>query len=131
MKLVIDKYEIPGNIISEQIFRTKEVQDISNVHDLDPHVVYCIHEESPDLRKIKWYFNEIVEIRNNLVYINKKRKIVKYYNIIRERGEIIFKEIKNDIKIENKINKNDFLPHLEAQNDEVVIFPNEEEDEEI
>lgn len=132
MKLVVDSYEIPGIVISKQIFKCSNITELKDINDITEikDTVYCVHEESCDLRKIKYYFNEIVEIKNNLVYYNKRKKVIKYYNIILNNEGYIFKEIKQQIGNKVFINKNEYLPHLKVQENEVVIFPNEDEEEE-
>ncbi|KAK6089647.1 hypothetical protein P3W45_001413 [Vairimorpha bombi] len=132
MKLIVDKYEIPADSISEQIFRTKEtrkitLKDVIN-GNVDSTLVYHIHEEEEDTRKLKYFFNEIVEIKNNLVYINKRRKVVKYYNIIKIEDDYLFKEIRQEDIKKVVIDKSAYLPHLRVQQDEVVIFPCEDEE---
>lgn len=215
MKLIIDTYEIPASSISHQIYKTSNLKHIT-LHSLlnEPLVhdcVYYVHSEECDTRLIKYYFSEVVEVKSSVVYINKVRKVVKYYSVdvngcvdvkdfddrmdmnircvdgidfdvdedinnnninnfidnninttyinnintsyinnintsslnnintsIRNttyinninNKKIILKEIVEQVhKNKTSLNKNNFLPHLLAQEDEIVIFPDEDEDE--
>lgn len=81
-------------------------------------------------KQLKYYFNEIVEVGVNIIYYNKKNKTVKYYTVRRDSlgYPVEMDEIKETEEEIEKMDKSTFLPHLDAQKEEIVLFPEEEED---
>ncbi|KAF9763267.1 hypothetical protein NGRA_1387 [Nosema granulosis] len=135
MVLIIDTYEIPARDIAMALFKRSEVTiepvSLENLTDgsfEDSDKIYYIHKETIfNLRTIKYYFNEIIEVDSFVVHLNKKRKTLKYYRIIKTTNKLKLEEIKQSRKL-TSFDKTSFLPYLKAQEDEIVIFP-EDDDE--
>ncbi|AFN82864.1 hypothetical protein EROM_040970 [Encephalitozoon romaleae SJ-2008] len=137
MALVIDTFEVPSLLISRKLFRSLKVMDIEEVSletiedVLTVEGIYSIHKECfsyDDIRWMKYYFNEVVEVFANVQYINKSKKVVKYYSIIRDLDgtAIDLVEIKEN-ENEEIHDKTAFLPYIKAQGEEIVIFPDDED----
>jgi hypothetical protein len=140
MILIIDVFNVPSKkvvgllkIKGRETVLTKEVF-IAELDCLSKDV-YTLHKEESEeiLRHVKYYFNEIYEVVDDLlVYINKKRRIIKRYDIIRLHNGCVtgFKEIlsKNRPSVESPIKK-DYLPFIKAQDGETVRFPDDEEED--
>lgn len=137
MTLVIDTFEVPSLFISRKLFRSLKVTDIEEVsletieNVLMGEGIYSIHKECfshDDIRWMKYYSNEVVEVFANVQYINKSKKIVKYYSIVRDFDgtAIDLVEIKEN-EDEEIYDKTAFLPYIKAQEEEIVIFPDDED----
>lgn len=132
MPLIIDTYEVPAGEIASAIYRNSNVQPLSfeslrRGEIQDDNKLYFVHKEIEfDLRKIKYYFNEIIEVDTFIMQINKLRKSVRYFRYTTE-GNLKIEEIKKMHK-EKSFDKTSFLPHLKAQEDEIVIFPEDDEE---
>lgn len=80
MLLIIDTFEVPALLISQKLFRSTNIIEIERISKkifeeiASKDEIYCIHKEciGDELRLIKYYFNEIVEVFTNVQYIMKK-----------------------------------------------------------
>ncbi|ADM11387.1 uncharacterized protein Eint_040980 [Encephalitozoon intestinalis ATCC 50506] len=137
MVLIVDTFEVPSLLISQKLFRSSSVVEIEEVTKetidevLTADGVYSIHKECFDYERIRWmkyYFNEVVEVFANVQYINKSKKVVRYYSIVRDAEGVAtdLVEIKEDEEKE-AYDKTAFLPHVQAQEEEIVIFPDDED----
>lgn len=137
MPLIIDTYEVPALFISRKIFKSDEIEEIkktpSDILEISKDKIYFIHgEDDLSARHVKYYFNEVVEVGMNMIYYNKAKKQVKYYKIDRDNDgfatDIV--EIMEENIIKDSVDKTNFLPYLRAQDDEIVLFPENEDDDE-
>ncbi|KAG5859912.1 hypothetical protein KMI_04g07210 [Encephalitozoon hellem] len=137
MALIVDTFEVPSELISQKLFRSADVRGIEEVslgtieEVLAGEGIYSIHRECFSCEEIRWmkyYFNEVVEVFANVQYVNKSKKIVKYYSIVRDcNGAVIdLAEIKES-EDEETHDKTAFLPYIKAQEEEIVIFPDDED----
>ncbi|CAD25288.1 hypothetical protein [Encephalitozoon cuniculi GB-M1] len=137
MVLVIDTFEVPSVVISRRLFRSSEVVEVEEVsmgtikRVLTAGGIYSIHKEcfsDEEIRQMKYYFNEVVEVLGNVQYINKSRRVVKYYAVIRgsDGVPIDLDEIREE-EDGRACDKTAFLPYVKAQEEEIVIFPDDED----
>ncbi|KAM0678126.1 hypothetical protein BDAP_001385 [Binucleata daphniae] len=134
MILVIDSYKIASHHI-EKHFKLKNLVklDVSNIKtkNFTPCLYYIHQEEIQDYSYIRYYFNEIYEIKNEqLLYCNKKKNVYKIYDFVDKKFVKVKQTIQKDPDTKNFDMKN-ILPYLDAQDDCTVDFPCDEEDEEI
>lgn len=134
MILVIDAYKIPSHYIEKQ-FHLKNIVKL-NLNDIKTksfnfHIYYIHKEEINDISFVRYWFNEIYEIKNDqLFYCNKKKNQYKIYDFSDKKFVEIKKLIQKDPDTKN-IDMKEILPYLDVQNNESVDFPCDEEDEEI
>lgn len=128
MKLIIETYKMRARKLSNFFYRTENIKELKFesfkelVLNRDSEEIFYLNESTEDLDLIKYYFNEIIEIRNNYaVFSSKKKRKVNYFEI---KGNEIIKEDKNLSKMPEKKN----LPFLNAQNEEIILFPSDDED---
>ncbi|KAG0438681.1 hypothetical protein DMUE_2934 [Dictyocoela muelleri] len=139
MILIIDNYEIPFELIKKNLYKNKEFIEIKklNFELFNDFVVrrnnYFLHSEcftDSEIEEICFYFDEIVDIKNQLIRVKRKDKSFDkkfiYYQISKNGKNTNFILLRDDLKITNN-EKNEFLPYLEAQSGEVVLFPSDEE----
>ncbi|ELA41218.1 uncharacterized protein VICG_01707 [Vittaforma corneae ATCC 50505] len=133
MPLIIESYDCPYTKIASLLFPEQEFTYIDKPVSEPASELFCYTraEDNPD--KIKYYFNRIYFIeKERIVCINKASQRIKFYDI--NTGKLItFEQRTEDADGVSKIktvDKTDFLPQLHAQNGEIVIFPDQEEDEE-
>jgi hypothetical protein len=138
MPLIVDSYDVPAALISHKLFRRSEVVEIETVDGptiedaIMSEGLYCVHRERDidGLEALKYYFNEIVEVGTSVMYINKSKKVVRYYTIHRN-GDGLAEDLRELREVEDSrecVDKTAFLPHIRAQEEEIVIFPEDEED---
>lgn len=122
--------------ISFTEIKTVDMDCFNYLHKIenDGNINFFIRLESfspEEINKVKYYFDQICEVNENLLKItNKKRRNVKIFDIIRNNREVVgFEEI-----IDNQINKTSemdlgktFKPYMDAQEEEVVLYPSDEE----
>lgn len=133
MILIIDSYKHPSKIV-ETKFKLKNAIELteSTVRTKDfQSYVYFVHKECvTNLSLVKYYFNEIYELNENIYYINKKKNICKIYdynfNDLKNKANNNKNDVKNDMK---NVKKEDYLPYYDVQNDQVVEFPDEDGEE--
>lgn len=151
MILIIDVYEIPAEKIIQHIYGTKMFKEITEkesvpniesgaifqhlnaVRTADP-ANFFVRSENYDcktLSKLKYYFDEVCEVSGTLLKITeKKKREVRFYDIVRDEKEIVdFVRIKDDLgeKVGGTAISRTIKPYLDAQEDEVVLFPSDEE----
>lgn len=126
MPLIIETYFTPYTKIAELMFEGIEFTYIDRpVSEPADEEMYCYTREEGS-REIKYYFNKIYYIENGkIVCIHKTAKQIKYYD--EKTGKLI--NFQKERKDEEALDKTEFLPQLRAQDGELVIFP--EEDDEI
>lgn len=133
MPLIIDTYEVPACEISKAILNNANIEpvDLDLIFGgsfVDKDKIYYVHKEVEfDLRRVKYYFNEIIEVDTFIMYINKRRRSLKYFRMINVDGKFKVEEIKESRK-STSFDKTNFLPYLKAQENEIVIFPEEDEE---
>ncbi len=92
----------------------------------ETHFYYTRKENNSDA--IKYYFNKIYYIEmQKIVCIDKRAQKIKFYDL--NTGKLIALEQKTEEVA--KVCKNDFLPQLQVQNGEIVVFPDQDEDDEL
>lgn len=125
MPLIIESYEFPYTMISDVLFPEMKFQFLPKpVADLDDEKFYYTRNID-DFKAVKYYFNRIYYIENNrIVGINKIQQKLCLYEM---NGKLI--KFRDTIKKEKVMDKSEFLPHLLAHNGELVIFPEDDEDE--
>lgn len=139
MILIIDKYDIPFELIKKNLFKNTEFKEIKsldfNIFNelIETKGNYFLHSEcfsETEIDEVSFYFDEIVDIKNQLVRFKRKNKPFDkkflYYEIENSGRNINFVLLRNDVNQPNN-EKNDFLPYLNAQDGEVVLFPSDEE----
>lgn len=121
-----NKFEYLEFPISEDASKNENLSDNDLTNNItDDSSFYYTREENPNCRAIKYYFNKIYYIeKNKIVCIHKSARTIKYYDL--ETGKLISFDKKKEIET---IDKTAFLPQLKAQEGELVLFP--EEDDEI
>ncbi len=127
MPLIIETYFYPYTKIANVIFPGVKFEYIDHPISEPEENAYFYTREYIS-REIKYYFDQIYYIADEkIVMIHKKMKRIKYYDM--ETGKLINFE-KSDVSCkQNVIDKSEFLPQLKAQEGDLVIFP--ESDEEI
>ena len=127
MPLIVESYFFPYTRISELLFPTARFQYIdSPISEPADEELFCYTRAGDLSRQIQYYFNRIYYIESGkIVCINKTARTIKYYDL--ETGKLA--SFSETIDEKNVIDKSDFLPQLQAQNGEFVLFP--EEDDEI
>lgn len=125
MPLIIESYENPFTKIKDLLFPTQEFKYISEPVSEPTEELYCYTRKEDNPESIRYYFSRIYFIENDkIVCINKITQNIKFYDINTGRL-IVFDEMAEE---QPKIDKTEFLPQLEVQKGEIVVFP-EEEDE--
>ncbi|KAF7683325.1 hypothetical protein TCON_1459 [Astathelohania contejeani] len=138
MVLIIESFEVPAQRISNYFFPGQEIKLMDDISDcytaLNKKILY-VNNLNSNLEKLKYYSNEIFEVVSDdlLLHINKKKHFINNYKILRNVDGMVFGfEKKNEERADkdecNEIDKTEYLPYLKAQNDEIVYFPNEEDD---
>lgn len=128
--LIIESYFEPYTVIAEKLFPQAVGQFkyiaksclLENVTDR----YYYTRAELP-ASEIGYYFNKIYYVENDkIVAINKAARQIMYYD--KETGRpITFSRVER----EETVNKTAYMPQLRAQEGEHVIFPEDDEDEEL
>ena len=71
MKLIIETYKMRARKLSNFFYRTENIKELKFesfkelVLNRDSEEIFYLNESTEDLDLIKYYFNEIIEIRNN------------------------------------------------------------------
>lgn len=128
MPLIIDSYECPYTRITSLLFPEQEVEylDAPISESENEETYYYIHEEQANVEAVKYYFNKIYYPEGDkIVCIYKRARKIKYYDL--NTGNLIQLEAGEDGA--EVVDKSAFLPYLKAQEGELVLFP--EEDDEI
>jgi hypothetical protein len=132
MPLIIESYHCPFSKIADLLFPNQEFTYISKPVSEPTAELFCYtrFEDNPD--RIKYYFNRIYFVENGrIVSINKNAQRIKFYDI--ETGKLVKfeQQTEDDIyaKKDKIVDKTEFLPQLQVQNGEVVIFPDQDEDD--
>lgn len=128
MPLVIESYDNPHTKISSLLFPGKEFQYIERpISDSSETNFYYTRKED-DPAMIKYYFNKIYYIEmEKIVCIDKRAQKIKFYDL--KTGKLIALDQKTEEPVQ--VSKTDFLPQLQAQNGEVIVFPDQDEDDEL
>lgn len=144
MILIIDVYKVPAKKIIDLIYPGKKFEEIKENENTIFKTLYEIKSNEPQnfflrsesfesffLTKLKYYFDEICEISESVLKItDKKKREIRIYDIIQnEKGIKEFRLITDTIeqKNENVSTSKTIKPYLEAQEDEIVLFPSDEE----
>jgi len=128
MPLIIESYFQPFTKISEKMFPGKKIVFLDRPVSEPPDdaVFYYCREESA--REIKYYFNKIYYIEGNrIAYLNKIKREIRYYDT--GTGQLIQFSVNDNEPEDRKIDKSSFLPHLKVQEGELVLFPDNDSDE--
>lgn len=119
MPLIVDSYYQPYTAISSVLFGDALFKFIDQPV-YDPDGMYYTHNEIAD--QIKYYFNKIYYIEDERIKcVDKIIRKIRYYEI--KNGKQIIERER-----EREIDKRGYLPHLDVQAGERVIFPDEEEE---
>ena len=128
MILVIDTYTVPYKKISKRFNLNNAKHLTTTVNDKNEIYFYHKEEQTDELHKQKYFFEEIYEVEGEyILYINKKKGVARRYGIGRVDGRVT---AINEITAESSRasqSKNEFLPFIDAQEDEIVTFPSSEE----
>ncbi|ELQ74453.1 hypothetical protein THOM_2632 [Trachipleistophora hominis] len=151
MILVIDVYDVPAAKIIQFIYDTKMFREIEQRNDASDDESNAIFQYLNKMRtreptnffvrgesfskrvldKIKYYFDEICEVQGTILRItDRKKREIRFYDIVRDEREIInFVRIKDDLReqADELGTSRTIKPYLDAQEDEVVLFPSDEE----
>lgn len=132
MPLIIESYFYPYSKIANLLFPNHEFTYIDSPISEPTTELYCYTREENNASAIKYYFNRIYFIeKERIVSINKTAQIIKFYDI--NTGKLINFEEKTEEIVPSKdkiIDKTEFLPQLNVQSGEIVVFPETEEEEE-
>lgn len=120
MILIIDSYFVPAEKICNALYRGRALRPFPGSED---GVVYFVHAECvPDLDRCRHLAEEIAEARDGRVFvINKRRRSIAWYRV---EGTGLVRE---DGPRKTGPAPRRALPHLRAQEDEVVFFPSDED----
>lgn len=140
MVLIVDTFEVPSVVISKRLFRSERVKELGDVSAgtikrvLRTPGVYGMHREcfdDMDIARMRYYFNEVVEVFGNVVYVNKSKRTVKHYSIVRDGDGVVvdLSEIRDEESSGEGRDKTGFLPHVKAQEAEIVVFPEDEDED--
>lgn len=122
MPLIIESYFNPESRISSLLFPGKQFTFVDRPL-CDPDGYYYTREEIA--RPIKYYFSKIYYVEGDrIVCLDKAARLIKHYYLDTGK-QIVLKRT-----VTKEIDKTGFLPQLDAQEGDVVLFP-EEEDEEL
>lgn len=126
MPLIVESYHIPYTRIADLLFPKTSFTYIDRPVSEPPDAeIYCYAREEL-AREIRYYFNKIYYIeKNRIVCIHKTAKQIKYYDLA--TGKMI--KFRDDGERGAVLDKSGFLPQLRAQEGDLVLFP--EEDDEI
>lgn len=125
MPLIIESYYSPYTRIADLLFPKADFVYIDRpVSEPADGEVYCYTREERS-REIKYYFNKIFYIeKNKIVCLHKTAKQIKYYDV--ETGRVIkFREESGE---DEPLDKSGYLPQLEAQKGDLVLFPDEDDE---
>lgn len=126
MPLIIETYFYPYRKIADVLFPEVEFQFLEYPisEQVGDELFYYTRTELA--RDIKYYFNKIYFMADEkIVCIHKQARQIKYYD--KDTGKLINFNLK--VEMDEKLDKSDFLPQLKAQEGELVLFP--ESDDEI
>ncbi|KAH9411596.1 hypothetical protein HK407_04g07010 [Ordospora pajunii] len=140
MVLVIDVFRVPGEFVLQELFGKMAMKELNGgveqmiTEILADNGVYVIHKETMDEEEMRWlryYSNEVVEVLTemNVQYVNKSKKVVKYYYVTRDsmgRCKRLVEVDEGSAEKKEMHDKTSYLPYIEAQCEEEVIFPDDE-----
>lgn len=132
MPLIIESYDLPYTRIADllfpnDIFQYISVLQLESLECVDTNnELYCYTRAEDDSRPVRYYFSKIYYIEDGqIVCINKTAQKIKTYDL--NTGRPVYAP--SSCRRETKIDKSEFLPQLMAQKGELVLFPDEEEDD--
>lgn len=128
MPLIIETYELPYTKISNLLFNGKRFEHITKptIETEEPEMFCYTRKDQDDYRAISYYFKKIYYIENGkIICVDKVAHKNRLYDFNTGKP-ILFNQA--PAKAE-EIVKSEFLPQLNAQNGDIVIFPDEEEDD--
>jgi len=128
MPLIIESYDVPHTKIANILFKNKVFKHISEpcIEPEEQDVYAYTRKDEDDYRAISYYFKKILYFENGRIVCTDKiaHKIVLYDP---ETGKpIVFSRNQPS----EQIDKTDFLPQINAQNGDIVIFPDQEDEDE-
>jgi hypothetical protein len=140
MVLVIDAFRVPGEFVSQKLFGRTVTNELNGGVErmiekmLVDSSVQVVHKEAigeNEMRWLRYYNNEVVEVLTemNVQYVNKNKKTVKYYYVTRDcmgRCKGLVEVEEGCAEKKEMHDKTSYLPYIEAQCDEEVIFPDDE-----
>lgn len=132
MPLIIESYDCPYTRIASLLFPGQEFTYINEPVSEPATELFCYTRAEDSQERIKYYFNRIYFVeKDRIVCINKAAQRIKFYDI--KTGKLItFDQRTEETDCASKIktvDKTEFLPQLQAQNGEIVIFPEQEDEE--
>lgn len=144
MILIIEDYYTPAEKVQKILFPNKPFTEIKKVDQECFRNLYELSDKcdcnffirlewfsTNEIDKIKFYFDQIYEVDKNLLrYLNKKKRLTKLYEILRSNvGITEIKEIKENVCTglhEMSIGQS-AKPYMDAQDEEIVLYPSDEE----
>lgn len=128
MPLIIESYTVPYQKITSLLFPNKQFTYIDAPVSEPAEELFCYTRDVDDVERIKYYFNRIYYVEaGKIVCINKTAQKIKLYDFITGKPIVFETKVEEDPVL---VSKDDFLPQLQAQNGEIVIFPDQDSDEE-
>lgn len=132
MPLIIESYDIPYTRIADLLFPNSTFEHISvaqleSLQHADTSTEPCCYTRvEDDPRPVRYYFNRIYYVESGkIVCVDKRAQKIKAYDLSTGRPVDAPASRRSDAKVD----KSGFLPQLQAQKGELVIFPDEEEDD--
>lgn len=126
MPLIIETYENPYYKISDKLFPGQEFTFIDKPISEGTSEQFCYTRKELDSDRIMYYFNRICYIENDkIVSIDKTAQKIKFYD--KDTGKLI--KFEENIEEVTPVDNKSYLPQLNAQNGELVIFPDEEDED--
>ncbi len=124
MPLIIETYDIPYTKISNLLFPGK-IFTYVGVPISENEDLFCYTRDIDNVREIKYHFTKIYFVENGkIVGVDKKSQKIRLYDI--NTGKLIkFTEEAMEVKID----KTEYLPQMAAQSGELVVFPDDEDEE--
>lgn len=126
MPIVIETYTQPYSIIAAKLFTEESFTYLDKpITESNEKTFYYTRREL-DCERICYYFSKIYYIEaNKIVAIDKTAQRIKYYDL--ETGKLIRFETQEPQQQSNPDLSS--LPHMYAQSGDIVVFPENEEDD--
>lgn len=126
MPLIVESYEWPYTKIASLLFPGQEFTYVDSPMSEPASELFCYTRLEDRPERIKYYFNRIYFVeKGRIVCINKIAQKVKLYDL--NTGKLIsFQQPPEDPK---PVEKSEFLPQMQAQSGEIVVFPEEDDED--
>lgn len=126
MPLIIESYENPYSKIANLLFPEQTFTYLNTPISEGSSELFCYTRKELNPDEIMYYFNKIYYIeKGKIIAIDKAAQKIKYYDL--ETGKLI--RFEESVEAVVSVDNSSILPHFVAQTGELVIFPENEEDD--